>query len=95
MLAEKELKNRLTPETWDGLAWVYYKKGDLSKAYEIARGNVWKASFEPEVMMHTAFIFADKGQTKQAREMLEECLESSFELGPVLTKEIREKLKTL
>jgi predicted Zn-dependent protease len=94
-LAEKELKNRFTPETCDWLAWTYYNNGDKKKALEYAKAYVYKRTFEPEALMHTAFIYADNGKIKEAEKMLKECLESSFELGPVTTRQIKKKLQSL
>jgi tetratricopeptide (TPR) repeat protein len=94
-LAEKELKNRFTPETCDWMAWTYYNKGEIEKALEYSRSYVYKMTFEPAAAMHTAFIYAANGKTKEARAMLNECLESSFELGPVSVKKIKEKLAAL
>ena len=94
-LVEKELKNRFTPETCDWMAWTYYNKGEIEKALEYSRSYVHKRTFEPDAAMHTAFIYAANGKTKEARVMLNECLESSFELGPVSVKLIKEKLAAL
>lgn len=94
-LAEKELRNRFTPETCDWMAWTYYKKGELVKALEYSKSYVHKMTFEPDATMHTAFIYAANGKKEEAKRMLEECLESSFELGPVATRLVKEKLQTL
>lgn len=45
--------------------------------------------------MHTAFIYAAIGKKEEAKEMFKECLTSSFELGPVATREIELKLQSL
>jgi tetratricopeptide (TPR) repeat protein len=95
VIAEKELANRFTPEICDWLAWVQYKMGDIKKANETAGGFVANKTFEPDAILHTAYIYAANGKTKEARAMLNECLESSFELGPVLVKQIKEKLASL
>ena len=95
LLAEKELRNRFTPETCDWMAWTYYKKGELVKALEYSKSYVHKMTFEPDATMHTAFIYAANGKKEEAKRMLEECLESSFELGPVATRLVKEKLQTL
>lgn len=95
LLAEKELKNRFTPETCDWMAWVYYNQGEPAKAFEYARSYVNKMTFEPDATLHTALIFAANGKKEEAKKMLEKCLESSFELGPVVTKQVKEKLQTL
>lgn len=94
-LAEKELKNRFTPETCDWMAWTYYNKGEMAKALEYSKSYVYKMTFEPGATMHTAFIYAANGKKEEAKRMLEGCLESSFELGPVATRLVKEKLQTL
>jgi hypothetical protein len=94
-IAEKELKNRFTPETCDWMAWVYYTKGELKKAYELASGFVHGKTFEPDAQMHTAFIFAANGNKNRAKTLLKDCLESTFELGPLAAKEINDKLAAL
>lgn len=94
-IAEKEISNRFTPETCDWLAWSYYNSGDKGKAMEYARGYVYKRSFEPETMMHTAFIYADNGENERAKTMLKQCLQSSFELGPIAIAKIKKKLAML
>jgi tetratricopeptide (TPR) repeat protein len=94
-LARKEVENRPTPETYDMLAWVFYNAGQKEKAFIIARNNVWKRTFEPVAAYHTAIIFADNGMKKEAKALLEECRESSFELGPIVTKDVLERLSML
>jgi hypothetical protein len=95
LLAQKELKNRFTPETCDWMAWVEYKKGNYAEAMKFSKNYVYDHTFEPEPLMHTAFIYAANGRKEEARKLLEDCLESSYELGPLATKEIREKLASL
>ena len=94
-LAEKKYTNRATPETYDWLAWVYYNRGDIQQAYLISNNYVYKRNFEPDALLHTALIFSAAGKKEKARELLEECLAGSFELGPVKTKFIQEQLKLL
>lgn len=94
-IAEKELKNRFTPETCDWMAWVYYHQGEFKKAYELAAGFVHGKTFEPDAQMHTAFIFAANGNKNMAKTLLKDCLESSFELGPLAAKEVNDKLAAL
>lgn len=94
-LAEHELKNRFTPETCDLAAWAYYHKGEMKKAIEFSSSYVHNQTFEPDALMHTAFIYADNGRKEEAKELLKACLESEFELGIVVTKQIKEKLQEL
>ncbi|MCX6319607.1 MAG: hypothetical protein NTW29_20180 [Bacteroidetes bacterium] len=94
-LAEQEINNRFTPETCSWLAWSYYKKGDMKKAAELSRKFVWNKTFEPEAQYRVACMEADAGNTQLARQLLESCLQSSFELGPAAEQRIREKLAML
>lgn len=94
-IANKEMNNRFTPETCDWMAWVYYNKGDIRKALQFSKSYVHQFTFEPDALMHTAFIYAANGKNKEAKALLQECLQSSFELGPVATKQINQKLQTL
>jgi len=95
LLAKKELSNRFTPETCDWLAWAHYQMGNYQEALKMSEAYVYKHTAVPDALMHTAFIYAANGKQQEAKEMLEECLESSFELGPVASKQIREKLSSL
>jgi tetratricopeptide (TPR) repeat protein len=94
-IADKEVNNRPTPETFDWLAWVLYKQGENEKAFSFAKNNVNRQTFEPDAVLHTALIFAANGKKREARLMLEECLESSFELGPLRTKKMKKQLSSL
>jgi tetratricopeptide (TPR) repeat protein len=94
-IAENELSNRFTPETCDWMAWTQYKMGDKEKAFETSRQFVANKTFEPDAVFHTAIIYAANGKKKKARAMLNECLSSSFELGQLRVKQIKEQLAAL
>jgi len=95
VLATKELNNRFTPQTCDGIAWAYYNKGHKEKAFEYSRGYVNKYTFEPEALLHSAFIYADNGKKSEAIALFKKCLESEFELGPIAVTQIKSKLSDL
>ena len=94
-LAEKEMKNRFTPETIDRYALVLLSCGEVKKAYEYSKAYVYRRCFEPEVQLHTARIFAAAGHHQEARELLKSCRESAFELGPVKMNTVKELLASL
>lgn len=94
-LAHLEIKNRATPETYHWLAWSYFKCGNTKKAFALSTNYVYQKTFEPEALYHTALIFSANNKRKEAKEMLEECLTGSFELGPMVTSEIKKQLKIL
>jgi len=91
-IAEKEVSSRPTPETYSWLAWVYFKMGDTQKAYELVKKYVLGKDFEPGSQLHAAYILKAQGETSKAKKLMSDCLESSFELGPVTTEEIRKNL---
>jgi hypothetical protein len=94
-LTKKEVANRPTPETFDWLAWVHYKRGELKEAYAITRGRVYKQTYEPDALYHTALIFLANGRKQEAKEMLMECKQSAFEIGPLAAKETEKQLSGL
>ncbi|MGQ0739863.1 MAG: tetratricopeptide repeat protein [Bacteroidota bacterium] len=94
-LAQKEFSNRFTPETCDWLAWTHYQMGNYKEALNWSAAYVYRHTSEPDAMMHTAYIYAANGKKQEAKQLLEECLESSLELGPVASRQIREKLGSL
>lgn len=85
---EKEIKNRPTPQSYDLLAWYYYKKKDFKKALEVINTHVIDKTFEPEVQYHIAEIYKANGVIDKAMSLKKELQESSFELGPLMTEKI-------
>lgn len=89
-LAQMEVSQRPTPQSYDLLAWTYYNQGDFKKALKIAEEHVVDKTFEPEALFHLAKIYKATGKTKEARGLKKELLESVYELGPVAEQEIRQ-----
>ena len=56
-IAQKEIKNRPTPLSYDLLAYVYYQKGDYKKALDIANTHVTNQTSEPVAQYHLADIY--------------------------------------
>lgn len=94
-IAETEVNNRPTPQSYDLLAWAIFKKGNAAEAAQIARAQVIKRTFEPTALFHTGVVLKYSGNKNLAKEYLTIALESSFELGPLVTNEIKQELKTL
>jgi hypothetical protein len=94
-LAQNEIKNRATPETYDLLAWSFYKTGNINEALTISSNYVYNKTFEPGALMHTAFIYAAAGKKEDAKRLLTDCKESSFELGPIAAKKIENVIAEL
>lgn len=94
-LALNEIGNRSTPETYNWLAWAYFCKGEYQKAFAITLNYVYGKTFEPESLYRTAMIFSKSGRQKEAIQLLNKCMESSFELGPLKTSQIQYELNLL
>ena len=87
-LAQREVANRPTAQSYDLLAWAYFKKGDAEQALNIAREHVAGKTSEPEVQYHLAEIYKANGMEKEVKTLKKELLESRFELGPNMEKRI-------
>ncbi len=87
-IADREIKQRPTPQSYDLLAWAYYHKGETKKALEIMESNVINQSFEPEILYHFAVICKANGKDKEVKKLKKELLESAFELGPNMEQKI-------
>ncbi len=89
-LAQMEVSQRPTPQSYDLLAWTYYNQGDYKKALKIAEEHVADKTYEPEALFHLAKIYKATGKTKEAQVLKKELLESVYELGPVAEQKIRQ-----
>ena len=88
-MAEEEIKNRPTPDSFDLLAWSYYHHKDFKKALDIATSKVKDQTFEPQAVYHLGMIYLANGDHMMAKEYLNKALDSEFELGPPVTKQIK------
>jgi tetratricopeptide (TPR) repeat protein len=87
-IAKTEVENRPTPDSYDLLAWSYYKMGKTKKALEIAQKYVVGKSFEPKLNYHLAAIYKANNKNDKIAPIKEELLKSTFELGPNFEKKI-------
>jgi tetratricopeptide (TPR) repeat protein len=94
-LAKQEVQHRPTPEAYSWLAWAYYKNGHIQKAMDIARWSVQNKCFEPDALYYLGMIYRAGNNSALARKYLTEAAGSAYELGPVLSRQISETLKTL
>ena len=88
-MAEEEIKNRPTPDSFDLLAWSYYQQRDFKKALDIATRKVKDQTFEPQALYHLGMIYLANGDDMIAKEYLKTALDSEFELGPPVTNRIK------
>jgi tetratricopeptide (TPR) repeat protein len=88
-IAAQEVSERPTAQSYDLLAWSYFKNGQIEKALKITELYVLNKTFEPEALLHTAYILKANGKVADAINLKEELIESIYELGPLAEKEIR------
>jgi tetratricopeptide (TPR) repeat protein len=88
-IAETEITNRPTPQSYDLLAWAYYRMGKKDEALRVAKTYVENRNHEPDALYHLGVMYAHTGNIKKARYYLQEAKNSGFELGPVLTEKIQ------
>lgn len=87
-LAQEEIENRPTPQSYDLLAWSFYNRGDYKEALQIAERYIVDQTYEPEALFHLAKIYKATGNDKKARSLKKELLDSAYELGPVTAQEV-------
>jgi tetratricopeptide (TPR) repeat protein len=92
-IAEKEVTNRPTSQSYDLLAWAYFNMGNKDDALRIAKTYVENRTYEPDALYHLGRIYAETGNAKKARQYLALANESRFELGPDLAVRIGNELK--
>ncbi|QOD61247.1 cell surface protein [Polaribacter haliotis] len=88
-IAQQEISERPTAQSYDLLAWSLYKNGDKEKALEISENHVINKTFEPEAMLHTAYILKANGRVEEASKIKQELLGAVYELGPLVEKELK------
>ncbi len=89
-IAKQEVKNRPTPQSYDLLAWSYFKKGELKKANTIVETYVEGRTSEPEVLYHTAEIYKAVGKSEKVEALKDELFASIYELGPTMASKINQ-----
>jgi tetratricopeptide (TPR) repeat protein len=88
-IAKQEIKNRPTAQSYDLLAWSYFKNGNTSKAYDIVNQHVVNKTSEPEILYHVAEIYKANNDMSFVNTVKQELLDSSYELGPLMTQKIK------
>jgi len=88
-LAQEEVKNRATPETFIFLAYAHLKTGKKEKALAILTKFVENKSFSPKVWYYASLIYAANGMDKKAKEIESKLSDAAFEIGPLMIKNMK------
>tara|TARA_R110002051_G_scaffold91370_2_gene160725 strand:+ start:43534 stop:44811 length:1278 start_codon:yes stop_codon:yes gene_type:complete len=89
-LAQKEVANRPTPESYSWLGYSYLKHGNEKKAMEIMNTYVYGKTFEPALLFQAAEVYKANGQDEKVKELKGELIGALYELGPSMEKQVRE-----
>lgn len=89
-IAKQEIENRPTPQSYDLLAWSYFRNGDVEKANQIIEDYVDGKTFEPSVLYHVAEIYKAAGKTDEVKPLKKELMASLYELGPLMKQKVKQ-----
>lgn len=89
-IAKTEVENRPTPQSYDLLAWSYFKAGNLGAAIDIVDAHIIDKTFEPETLYHIAEIYKAAGRQDHVKPLKDELLASLYELGPTMEDKIHQ-----
>jgi lipopolysaccharide biosynthesis regulator YciM len=91
-IAEHEMTNRATPETYSWLAFANYKNNNIAKANELINNYVLNKTFEPEAL-YIASVILSNSNKPLAQKLRKQCKESQFELGPLKLTKLKQEFK--
>jgi len=94
-IAEREVNNRPTAQSYDLLAWAYYNTGRKNEAFKIAKSFVENKNYEPDALYHLGVIYAYSGDLEKAKHFMREAESSAFELGPQLYAQVNAALHSI
>jgi tetratricopeptide (TPR) repeat protein len=94
-IAEREVNNRPTPQSFDLLAWAKFQSGYKDEALNIESRFVENKNFEPDAFFHMGMIYASTGEISKGKKYLKRARSSSFELGPTKSEQIANALHNL
>ncbi|MBA4744321.1 MAG: hypothetical protein H2058_03600 [Muricauda sp.] len=87
-LAQKEVNNRPTPESYGWLAYSLLYLGEEQKAMEVIEKHVIGATYEPAILHQAAEIYKANGKKEKVSELKQELMGATYELGPIKEAQI-------
>ncbi|AEM69176.1 hypothetical protein Murru_0119 [Allomuricauda ruestringensis DSM 13258] len=87
-LAQEEVNNRPTPESYGWLAYSLLYLGEEQKAMGVIEKHVIGATYEPAILHQAAEIYKANGKKERVSELKQELMEAAYELGPVKEAQI-------
>ncbi len=87
-IAEVEIANRATPETYHLLALAQLYNGMKGEALQTIKKFVEGKTTEPMALLHSAFVYKANGLMEKVKSIKKELEAASFELGPVIINQV-------
>ena len=88
-LAQAEVQERPTSETYGFLSLALYRAGAVAEARELASNQVWEKTVEPVALLQLREVFPE--DQKMQSFITEELSSAAFEIGPLTYQEIKSK----
>lgn len=89
-LAEEEVQQRPTPETYSVLAYILDLAGSHESALNLAQKHIRDKTYEPEANLRLASIYRSNKKYDELKDLEADLKESTYELGPITTQKIEE-----
>lgn len=90
LLAQTEVNNRPTPESYSWLGYSYLKNGELNKAVEVIDNHVYGKTFEPALLFQAAEVYKANGEEEKVAALKGELIGALYELGPNMEKQVHD-----
>jgi Tfp pilus assembly protein PilF len=93
--AQQDLEQREHPMTYAHLALAEHQEGNTAKAIYLLKSKVLGMTEEPMAFYIAGQVFQEAGDLNRAEELLSEALSAGYELGPLKSKEIQQRLRNI
>ena len=90
ILAQREVDNRPTPESYSWLGYSHLKNGDKEQAMKIMDTYVYGKTFEPALLYQAAEVYKANGKEDRVKEIKGELIGAIYELGPGMEKQVHD-----
>jgi hypothetical protein len=87
-IAEKEIGNRATPQTYAWLAWTLHRSGQDAKALEVYKTNVSGKPLEALELYWMGKMMKDMGKNYNANEFFKAANKNFYDLSPAKQKDL-------
>lgn len=90
VLAQTEVNNRPTPESYSWLGYSFLKNGEINRAVEVMDDHVYGKTFEPALLFQAAEVYKANGEEEKVAALKGELIGALYELGPNMEKQVHD-----